>query len=136
MIEFEPPRVRASSAAISVSRSARPAKRDRHSGAQIGAQSDQVSNSSGRTVDNLKRRGLTRLPATRVKPPLIAECFANLECKVTDRRLVKDYNLSSSSAEGLDRSGAEEAEDHSSLRLRQVRGRRAELHAAIAHALN
>jgi len=53
----------------------------------------QVGNSSGRTVDKFEKYGLTRLPATRVKPPLIAECFANLECKVTDRRLVKDYNL-------------------------------------------
>jgi flavin reductase (DIM6/NTAB) family NADH-FMN oxidoreductase RutF len=53
----------------------------------------QVGNSSGRTVDKFEKYGLTRLPATRVKPPLIAECFANRECKVTDRRLVKDYNL-------------------------------------------
>ena len=53
----------------------------------------QVGNSSGRTVDKFEKFGLTKLPAMRVKPPLIAECFANLECKVTDRRLVKDYNL-------------------------------------------
>ena len=25
--------------------------------------------------------------------PLVVECFANLECKVTDMRLVEDYNL-------------------------------------------
>ncbi|MGO9722035.1 MAG: flavin reductase, partial [Methylocella sp.] len=25
--------------------------------------------------------------------PLIADCFANLECKVTDTRLVNKYNL-------------------------------------------
>ncbi|MEI9804258.1 MAG: flavin reductase [Pseudolabrys sp.] len=37
--------------------------------------------------------GLTPLPAESVKPPLIAECFANLECKVSDRRLVNSYNL-------------------------------------------
>ena len=26
-------------------------------------------------------------------PPLVAECFANLECMVVDRRLVNRYNL-------------------------------------------
>jgi flavin reductase (DIM6/NTAB) family NADH-FMN oxidoreductase RutF len=28
-----------------------------------------------------------------VAAPLIAECFANLECKVADTRLVNKYNL-------------------------------------------
>jgi flavin reductase (DIM6/NTAB) family NADH-FMN oxidoreductase RutF len=28
-----------------------------------------------------------------VQAPLVAECFANLECKVVDTRLVDDYNL-------------------------------------------
>jgi flavin reductase (DIM6/NTAB) family NADH-FMN oxidoreductase RutF len=29
----------------------------------------------------------------RVGPPLVAECFANLECQVVDTRLVNKYNL-------------------------------------------
>jgi flavin reductase (DIM6/NTAB) family NADH-FMN oxidoreductase RutF len=33
------------------------------------------------------------MPAERVAPPLIAECFANLECKVIDTRLVNKYGL-------------------------------------------
>jgi flavin reductase (DIM6/NTAB) family NADH-FMN oxidoreductase RutF len=33
------------------------------------------------------------MPARRVAPSLIAECFANLECKVVDTRLVSKYNL-------------------------------------------
>ena len=33
------------------------------------------------------------MPAERVAPPLIADCFANLECKVTDTRFVAKYNL-------------------------------------------
>ena len=33
------------------------------------------------------------MPAARVAPPLIADCFANLECKVTDTRFVNKYNL-------------------------------------------
>jgi flavin reductase (DIM6/NTAB) family NADH-FMN oxidoreductase RutF len=31
--------------------------------------------------------------AAHVAPPLIKECFANLECRVTDTRLVNTYNL-------------------------------------------
>jgi len=52
-----------------------------------------VGNCSGRDTDKLARFRLTPRPASLVKPPLIAECFANLECKVSDRRLVNRYNL-------------------------------------------
>ena len=52
-----------------------------------------VGNSSGRDIDKFAAFGLTKLPAARVGPPLIAECFANLECKVTDTSLVNKYNL-------------------------------------------
>ncbi len=52
-----------------------------------------VGNCSGRTVDKFKTFGLTPLPAEQVTPPLVAECFANLECKVIDTRLVNEYNL-------------------------------------------
>jgi len=52
-----------------------------------------VGNSSGRDLDKFAAFGLTPLAAERVAPPLVAECFANLECKVTDRRLVNRYNL-------------------------------------------
>jgi flavin reductase (DIM6/NTAB) family NADH-FMN oxidoreductase RutF len=50
-------------------------------------------NCSGRTVDKFARFGLTPLPASRVAPPLIAECHANFECKVVDTRLVSKYDL-------------------------------------------
>ena len=53
----------------------------------------QVGNTSGRDLDKFKAFGLTPLPAERVTPPLVAECFVNLECKVTDTRLVNKYNL-------------------------------------------
>jgi len=52
-----------------------------------------VGNSSGRDIDKFKMAGLTPAPAERVAPPLVAECFANLECKVADRRMVNRYNL-------------------------------------------
>jgi flavin reductase (DIM6/NTAB) family NADH-FMN oxidoreductase RutF len=52
-----------------------------------------VGNCSGRSVDKFERFGLTPIPAQRVAPPLVAECFANFECEVADSRLVNKYNL-------------------------------------------
>jgi flavin reductase (DIM6/NTAB) family NADH-FMN oxidoreductase RutF len=52
-----------------------------------------VGNCSGRDVAKFERFGLTPVPAELVTPPLVAECFANLECKVVDTRLVNKYNL-------------------------------------------
>jgi flavin reductase (DIM6/NTAB) family NADH-FMN oxidoreductase RutF len=53
----------------------------------------EIGNCSGRDVEKFKRFALTPVPARLVAPPLISECFANLECKVTDTRLVNRYNL-------------------------------------------
>jgi flavin reductase (DIM6/NTAB) family NADH-FMN oxidoreductase RutF len=53
----------------------------------------EIGNCSGRDVDKFERFGLTPAPSERVAPPLVAECFANLECRVTDTRLVNKYNL-------------------------------------------
>lgn len=50
-------------------------------------------NTSGRTVDKFKTFGLTPAPASRVAPPLIAECYANLECIVVDTKLIIQYNF-------------------------------------------
>jgi flavin reductase (DIM6/NTAB) family NADH-FMN oxidoreductase RutF len=52
-----------------------------------------IGNCSSRDVDKFKRFGLTQLPSQSVAPPLVAECFANLECKVVDTHLVNKYNL-------------------------------------------
>jgi flavin reductase (DIM6/NTAB) family NADH-FMN oxidoreductase RutF len=52
-----------------------------------------IGNCSGRDVDKFKKFALTPMPAARVAPPLVAECFANLECKVIDTRMVNRYNL-------------------------------------------
>lgn len=37
---------------------------------------------SGRDVDKFKKTGLTKIPAAKVKPPLIKECPVNIECKL------------------------------------------------------
>jgi flavin reductase (DIM6/NTAB) family NADH-FMN oxidoreductase RutF len=52
-----------------------------------------IGNCSGRDTDKFAAFGLTPLPAEKVEAPLIAECFANLECRVTDRDFVDRYNL-------------------------------------------
>jgi flavin reductase (DIM6/NTAB) family NADH-FMN oxidoreductase RutF len=96
MVEFEPPLVACvvsganhSFAALRATGEcviAIPARR-------LARQVVQVGNSSGRDIDKFAAFGLTPAPAARVRAPLIAECFANLECKVSDRRLVDRYNL-------------------------------------------
>jgi flavin reductase (DIM6/NTAB) family NADH-FMN oxidoreductase RutF len=60
---------------------------------RLARQVVQVGNSSGRRIDKFAAFRLTPLPAERVRAPLIAECFANLECRVADRRMVNRYNL-------------------------------------------
>lgn len=52
-----------------------------------------IGNSSGSDIDKFSAFGLTPLPAEQVGAPLVAECFANLECKVRDTKLVSAYNL-------------------------------------------
>lgn len=53
----------------------------------------QVGNASGRNLDKFAVFGLSPLPSSRVLPPLVRECFANLECKVIDTSFVRKYNL-------------------------------------------
>ena len=50
-------------------------------------------NSAGRDVDKFETIGLTAVAASKVRAPLIAECYANLECKVVDTRGVNRYCL-------------------------------------------
>jgi len=50
-------------------------------------------NVSGRRVDKFKAFRLTAAPAARVAAPLIAECYANLECEVVDARMAAKYNF-------------------------------------------
>lgn len=52
-----------------------------------------VGNTSGRRVNKFTRFGLTATPAARVAVPMIAECYANLECRIHDARLADDYNF-------------------------------------------
>jgi len=50
-------------------------------------------NCSGRDVDKFGNIGLTPRKASLVQAPLIAECYANLECVLADVRMAKRYGL-------------------------------------------
>jgi flavin reductase (DIM6/NTAB) family NADH-FMN oxidoreductase RutF len=50
-------------------------------------------NTSGRSVDKFEAFHLTPTPAAKVEAPLIAECYANLECRVVDAKLADKYNF-------------------------------------------
>jgi flavin reductase (DIM6/NTAB) family NADH-FMN oxidoreductase RutF len=50
-------------------------------------------NTSGRSVDKFKTFHFTPATAAYVKAPLIAECYANLECKVVDTSMATKYNF-------------------------------------------
>ena len=52
-----------------------------------------VGNCHGTRMDKFRKFGLTATPARKVAPPLIAECYANLECRVHDTRMVNRYNF-------------------------------------------
>jgi flavin reductase (DIM6/NTAB) family NADH-FMN oxidoreductase RutF len=43
--------------------------------------------------DKFKKFELTPLAAKTVKAPLISECYANIECRLKDRSLIRKYNL-------------------------------------------
>ena len=60
---------------------------------EIAAQVVGCGNTSGRNTDKFARFGLTPLPASRVSAPLVAECYANLECRLVDARMVQKYNF-------------------------------------------
>jgi len=48
---------------------------------------------SGRDVDKFKETNLTPIPASKVKPPLIKECIANIECKVVGNLDTGDHTI-------------------------------------------
>ena len=96
MMEFEPPLV---GCVVSAAHHSHPARRATREcviaipDAKLADKVVAVGNVSGRAVDKFATIGLTPLPARRVAPPLVAECFANLECKVVDDGMVNRYGL-------------------------------------------
>ena len=60
---------------------------------EIARKAVACGNVSGRKVDKFARFGLTPVPASKVRAPLVAECYANLECRIADARMVPKYCL-------------------------------------------
>ncbi|MEN6386668.1 MAG: flavin reductase family protein [Phycisphaerales bacterium] len=52
-----------------------------------------IGNCSGQDVDKFTKFKLSILPAEKVKPPLLPQCLANIECRVIDSSLIKKYNM-------------------------------------------
>lgn len=52
-----------------------------------------IGNCSGRDVDKIAAFGIATKPAEQVTPPLLKDCFVNLECRVVETRLVGTLNL-------------------------------------------
>ncbi len=61
--------------------------------AELAGQVVRCGNCHGARVDKFRKFGLTAQPASEVAAPLIAECFASLEARVVDTRLVNRYGL-------------------------------------------
>ena len=96
MMEFEPPLVGCVVSGRNFSFDALTATRQcvlNIPTAELAAQVVGCGNTCGRRVDKFERFGLTPVPAATVDAPLIAECYANLECTVADTRLMNRYNF-------------------------------------------
>jgi flavin reductase (DIM6/NTAB) family NADH-FMN oxidoreductase RutF len=96
MVEFEPPLVACVVSNANYSFTALRATREcviAIPALELAPKVVQVGNCSGVDVDKFQKFGLTPVRAARVAPPLVGECFANLECKVADSRLVNKFNL-------------------------------------------
>lgn len=96
MMEFEPPLVGCVVSGRDFSFTALKATRQcvlNIPTAELAAQVVGCGNSSGRDTDKFAAFGLTPTAAAQVAAPLIAECYANLECRVADTRLMNRYNF-------------------------------------------
>src|SRR4051812_12716770 len=59
----------------------------------IGDAVARIGNQHGPVPDKFDQFGLTAEKAAKVGAPMIAECFANFECKLVDASLIKKYSL-------------------------------------------
>jgi len=53
----------------------------------------QCGSVSGEKIDKFKKFSLTPIPSAKIKPPLVKECIAHLECKLLRDDLVDEYNI-------------------------------------------
>ena len=96
MVEFEPPLIACVISSANHSFAAVRATRDcviAIPSVEMASTVVAVGNCSGRDTDKFQKFGLACTPAGRVSAPLLPQCFANLECRVVETRLVAKLNL-------------------------------------------
>ena len=96
MLEFEPPLVACVVSNRNASFDALKATREcvlAIPTVELSAQVVGCGNTSGRKVDKFAKFGLTPAVGACVAAPLVEECYANLECRVADARMVPTYGL-------------------------------------------
>lgn len=96
MMEFEPPRIGIVISDANYSFQALKSNRECAINIPTYKLLDAVvgcGNTSRRYIDKFEKFNLTPLCGRSVAAPLIKECFASLECKVIDSRLVKQYGF-------------------------------------------
>ncbi len=62
-------------------------------GTRLLRETDLCGSCSGRDTDKFAETGLTAIPAEKVKPPLIAECPVNIECRLLSVQEMGDHDL-------------------------------------------
>jgi flavin reductase (DIM6/NTAB) family NADH-FMN oxidoreductase RutF len=96
MVDFEPPLIACVVGAGDYSHAALLKTREcviAIPGAELAKKLIGIGNCSGRNVDKFEKFGLTPLPASKVSPPLVAECGVNIECRLVDETLGARFNL-------------------------------------------
>ncbi len=96
MMEFEPPLVGMVLSEANFSFAALRASRECVINIPTADMAEAVvacGNTTGRALDKFAEFDLTTRPARQVSPPLINECYANLECRVSDVHMVRRYNF-------------------------------------------
>jgi flavin reductase (DIM6/NTAB) family NADH-FMN oxidoreductase RutF len=61
--------------------------------ADLAATVVKIGNTSGRDIDKFTTFGLSPRPAEEVRAPLIDECYANFECRLSDSSWIGKYNV-------------------------------------------
>ena len=62
-------------------------------GGELAQATQYCGSHSGRDGDKFAHTGVTALPGQRVAAPVIAECVANLECRLVDRFTTGDHSI-------------------------------------------
>jgi flavin reductase (DIM6/NTAB) family NADH-FMN oxidoreductase RutF len=94
MLEFNPPRIGCSIGSWDYSFQALRATKEcviSIPTVDLATKAVEIGNCSGQDIDKFDVYGLTPLPGKKVKAPLIAECLANIECRLVD--VVEKYGI-------------------------------------------